>query len=205
MFNAEKPNLEELPSSAQLIRSTVIAAIGAAVILIAVVLPAEYGIDPTGAGRILGLTEMGEIKQELADEAEQDQMTHDEPEQSSSLLNEVFGLFVGTAHAQEAWTDTITFTLAPDAYTEIKLVMDEGAVAQYAWVAEGGRINFDLHAHGNGQSVDYDRGRGETSGEGSIDAPFAGEHGWFWRNRDSSAVTITLQLRGNYGDIVRSK
>tara|TARA_Y100000588_G_C14238886_1_gene918493 strand:+ start:1627 stop:2244 length:618 start_codon:yes stop_codon:yes gene_type:complete len=205
MFNAEKPNLEELPSSAQLIRSTVIAAIGAAVILIAVVLPAEYGIDPTGAGRILGLTEMGEIKQELADEAEQDQMTHDEPEQSSSLLNEVFGLFVGTAHAQEAWTDTITFTLAPDAYTEIKLVMDEGAVAQYAWVAEGGRINFDLHAHGNGQSVDYDRGRGETSGEGSIDAPFAGEHGWFWRNRDSSAVTITLQLRGNYGDIVRSE
>ena len=205
MFNAEKPNLEELPSSAQLIRSTVIAAIGAAVILIAVVLPAEYGIDPTGAGRILGLTEMGEIKQELADEAEQDQMTHDEPEQSSSLLNEVFGLFVGTAHAQEAWTDTITFTLAPDAYTEIKLVMDEGAVAEYAWVAEGGRINFDLHAHGNGQSVDYDRGRGETSGEGSIDAPFAGEHGWFWRNRDSSAVTITLQLRGNYGDIVRSK
>ena len=205
MFNAEKPNLEELPSSAQLIRSTVIAAIGAAVILIAVVLPAEYGIDPTGAGRILGLTEMGEIKQELADEAEQDQMTHDEPEQSSSLLNEVFGLFVGTAHAQEAWTDTITFTLAPDAYTEIKLVMDEGAVAEYAWVAEGGRINFDLHAHGNGQSVDYDRGRGETSGEGSIDAPFAGEHGWFWRNRDSSAVTITLQLRGNYGDIVRSE
>lgn len=205
MFNAEKPNLEALPSSAQLIRSTVIAAIGAAVILIAVVLPAEYGIDPTGAGRILGLTEMGEIKQELADEAEQDQMTHDEPEQSSSLLNEVFGLFVGTAHAQEAWTDTITFTLAPDAYTEIKLVMDEGAVAQYAWVAEGGRINFDLHAHGNGQSVDYDRGRGETSGEGSIDAPFAGEHGWFWRNRDSSAVTITLQLRGNYGDIVRSE
>jgi len=205
MFNAEKPNLEELPSSAQLIRSTVIAAIGAAVILIAVVLPAEYGIDPTGAGRVLGLTEMGEIKQELADEAEQDQMTHDEPEQSSSLLNEVFGLFVGTAHAQEAWTDTITFTLAPDAYTEIKLVMDEGAVAEYAWVAEGGRINFDLHAHGNGQSVDYDRGRGETSGEGSIDAPFAGEHGWFWRNRDSSAVTITLQLRGNYGDIVRSE
>ena len=205
MFNAEKPNLEELPSSAQLIRSTVIAAIGAAVILIAVVLPAEYGIDPTGAGRVLGLTEMGEIKQELADEAEQDQMTHDEPERSSSLLNEVFGLFVGTAHAQEAWTDTITFTLAPDAYTEIKLVMDEGAVAEYAWVAEGGRINFDLHAHGNGQSVDYDRGRGETSGEGSIDAPFAGEHGWFWRNRDSSAVTITLQLRGNYGDIVRSK
>ena len=205
MFNAEKPNLEELPSSAQLIRSTVIAAIGAAVILMAVVLPAEYGIDPTGAGRVLGLTEMGEIKQELADEAEQDQMTHDEPEQSSSLLNEVFGLFVGTAHAQEAWTDTITFTLAPDAYTEIKLVMDEGAVAEYAWVAEGGRINFDLHAHGNGQSVDYDRGRGETSGEGSIDAPFAGEHGWFWRNRDSSAVTITLQLRGNYGDIVRSK
>lgn len=38
MFNAEKPSLDELPSSAQLIRSTVIAAASAVVILVTVVL-----------------------------------------------------------------------------------------------------------------------------------------------------------------------
>jgi hypothetical protein len=203
MFNAEKPSLEELPSSAQLLRSTIIAAVSAAAILVTVVLPAEYGIDPTGVGRVLGLAEMGEIKRELAEEAEQDEMIHGGDE-SSSLLDGLFGLFVGAAHAQEAWTDTVTFTLVPGATAEIKLAMAEGDVAEYAWAAEGGRINFDLHAHGDGQSIDYDRGRGATSGEGRIEAPFPGEHGWFWRNRDDADVTVTLQLRGGYSEVVET-
>jgi hypothetical protein len=174
MFNANKPSLEELPSSAQLLRSTIIAAISAVVILVTVVLPAEYGIDPTGAGRILGLTEMGEIKRELAEEAEQDRAIHGGADESSSLLDAIFGLFVPTAHAQEAWRDEITFTLVPGASAEIKLVMEPGMTAEYAWVATGGRINFDLHAHGAGQSIDYDRGRGVTSGEGEIKCALRG-------------------------------
>ena len=72
MYNANKPNPEELPSSRQLIRST-IAALGVAIVLlVTVVLPAEYGIDPTRIGGVLGLTDMGEIKTQLAEEAEAD-------------------------------------------------------------------------------------------------------------------------------------
>lgn len=204
MFNSQKPSLEELPSSAQLLRSTIIAAISAMAILVAVVLPAEYGIDPTGAGRMLGLAEMGEIKQELADEAEKDQKLHGD-DQSSSLLHDIFGLIVGEAHAQEAWRDEITFTLAPGDYIEIKATMEEGATLFYSWTADGGRINFDLHAHAGDQNVTYEKGRGKTSGEGSFETPFAGNHGWFWRNRDSSDVTVTLQLRGDYSAIVRDE
>jgi len=203
MFNAEKPSLEELPSSAQLIRSTIIAAVSAVAILVTVVLPAEYGIDPTGVGRMLGLAEMGEIKQELAEEAEQDREIHS-PDRSSSVLDAILGVLISTAQAEEAWRDEVTFTLAPGDTAEIKLAMVAGNAADYAWVAEGGRINFDLHAHGDGQSIDYDRGRGASSGEGSIDAPFAGEHGWFWRNRDDADVTVTLQLRGDYSELVET-
>jgi hypothetical protein len=55
-----------------LIRSTLLAA-GAALSVLAVFhLPAEYGIDPTGLGSVLGLTEMGLIKQQLYAEAEAD-------------------------------------------------------------------------------------------------------------------------------------
>jgi hypothetical protein len=202
MLNAEKPDPALLPTLRQLRRSTIAAVIGAAVIGVGVYLPAEYGIDPTGVGTVLGLTEMGEIKQELAREAAEDALIHGE--QSSSLMDDIFGLFVGAAHAQEAWTNTVNFTLDPGATAEIKLVMAAGNVAEYAWVAEGGRINFDLHAHGDGQSIDYARGRGATEGAGSIEAPFPGEHGWFWRNRDDTAVTVTLQLRGSYSDIVET-
>jgi hypothetical protein len=200
MFNAEKPSLEDLPSSAQLLKSTLIAAVSAIVILVTVVLPAEYGIDPTGVGRAIGLAEMGKIKTQLAEEAEADRLLDAAGEDQSSLLQGILGLFVGAAHAQEAenWRDEITFTLAPGESAEWKLVMTEGQTAQYRVIVEGGRVNFDLHGHGSGQSVTYEKGRGSTGSEGAIVADFDGEHGWFWRNRDSSDLSVTVQVRGEY-------
>lgn len=203
MHNAPKPKLEDLPTKAQLRRSSIIAGVGAVFIGVAVYMPAELGQDPTGIGTILGLTEMGEIKQELKAEAEADALLHGEDQ--SSLMNDIFGLFVSTAHAQEAWQDTITFTLEPGEFTEIKATMEEGATLFYSWTSEGGRINFDLHAHAGGENVTYEKGRGKTDGEGSFETPFAGDHGWFWRNRDDEAVTVTLQLRGDYVAIVRDE
>ena len=203
MFNAEKPNLEELPTSAQLIRSTIIAAISAVAILVTVVLPAEYGIDPTGIGRVIGLAEMGEIKRELAEEAEQDHQAEAAPSDRSSLIDGFLGLFVGTAYAQEAeaWSDEVTITLSPGQTYEVKLAMNEGDVVPYRMAVEGGRVNFDLHAHGGGQSITYERGRGSTGSEGQIEAAFTGDHGWFFRNRDNQDVTVTLQVRGTYSEL----
>jgi len=77
MYNSNKPSAGDLPSSGRLLRSTAVAIVAAASILVTVVLPAEYGIDPTGAGRLLGLTEMGEIKTQLAAEAEADRAAVD--------------------------------------------------------------------------------------------------------------------------------
>ncbi|CUH89105.1 hypothetical protein PH5382_03051 [Phaeobacter sp. CECT 5382] len=202
MLNAEKPSLDELPSSAQLIRSTAIAAVSAVAILVTVVLPAEYNIDPTGIGGVIGLTEMGEIKTQLAEEAEADRLLELEGQEESSLMNDIFGLFVGAAHAQEAeiWRDETTFTLAPGDSAEWKLVMEEGQTVEYRMLVDGGRVNFDLHGHGGGNSVTYEKGRGSTGDEGQIVADFDGEHGWFWRNRDGSVVTVTVQVRGEYAE-----
>ena len=76
MYNSNIPSSEDLPSTSKLIKSTVLAAIGAGALLVTVVMPSEYGIDPTGAGRLLGLTEMGEIKTVLAEEAAADAIAH---------------------------------------------------------------------------------------------------------------------------------
>ncbi|BBI69651.1 hypothetical protein PKHYL_38420 [Psychrobacter sp. KH172YL61] len=72
MYNSDTPSQAELPSSNQLIKSTILAIIAAIVLLFTVVLPAEYGIDPTGVGKLLRLTEMGQVKQQLAEEAAAD-------------------------------------------------------------------------------------------------------------------------------------
>ena len=198
MHNAQKPALEDLPTTRQLLKSTAIAAASAVAILVTVVLPAEYGIDPTRVGGVLGLTEMGEIKQQLAEEKRQDEMSmvDDRP----SIWSDLADLFVSSAAAQDAteWRDETTFMLAPGESAEWKMEMTEGQVAQYRMTVEGGRVNFDLHGHGGGNSVTYEKGRGSSGEEGEITAAFDGDHGWFWRNRDSSVVTVKVQVRGDY-------
>lgn len=85
MYNANIPSSEELPSTSKLIKSTILAAIGAGVLLVTVVMPSEYGIDPTGVGKLLGLTEMGEIKTSLAEEAAADALAHAPKPQATSV------------------------------------------------------------------------------------------------------------------------
>ena len=214
MHNAQKPNLDDLPTARQLWRSTAIAAAAAALILVTVVWPSEYGIDPTGIGGFLGLTEMGEIKSQLAEEAEADRLMMKgqvEPQSSlqPGLLDVIFGAIVGTAHAQEAlaeapvWKDEITFALEPGQGVEIKLVMEEGAVAPFEWAVEGGAVNFDLHGDGSGNEISYEKGRAVSDATGELTAAFTGNHGWFWRNRGDAPVNMTLRVAGAYSEIKR--
>jgi hypothetical protein len=210
MHNAQRPTLDDLPTARQLWRSTAIAAGVAAVILATVVWPSEYGIDPTGIGGILGLTEMGEIKTQLSEEAEADRLLMKgavEPQSSlaPNVLDVIFGAIIGAAHAEEApvWRDEITFPLDPGQGIEIKLVMGEGAVAPFAWTVEGGAVNFDMHGDGSGREISYEKGRAVPKATGDLTAAFPGNHGWFWRNRGNAPVTITLRVMGDYTEIKR--
>ena len=62
MTSLGTPDIGDLPTTRQLNRATLLAAAAAALILVTAVLPAEYGVDPTGIGGALGLTPMGEMK-----------------------------------------------------------------------------------------------------------------------------------------------
>lgn len=210
MYNSDTPTRAELPTSAQLLKSTIIAIVAAIAILVAIVLPSEYGIDPTGVGGALGLTEMGEIKTQLAEEAEADRIRDQQnavptdAQQGSSLFDRIYGEFlVGSAQAQETRTDEMSVTLAPGEGAEIKLVMVKGAKANYAWTANGAVVNFDTHGDGGGENISYEKGRGVAEDEGVLEAAFDGNHGWFWRNRTDAPVTVTLKTSGAYSDIKR--
>lgn len=208
MYNSDIPSRAELPTSRQLLRSTLIAIVAALAILVTIVLPAEYNIDPTGVGRVLGLAQMGEIKVQLAEEAERDrQMDQNStvPAPGSSLLGRVFAaLVVSPASAQTASRqDVTTLTLTPGQGAEIKLVMKAGAKADYSWTVAGGVVNFDTHGDGGGKSISYEKGRAVPGDDGVLEAAFDGNHGWFWRNRTDAPVTLTLKTNGAYFDIKR--
>nr|WP_127807320.1 transmembrane anchor protein [Hydrogenophaga sp. NH-16] len=214
MYNSDTPLRAELPSSKQLVRSTILAAISAVVLLVAVVLPAEYGIDPTGIGRVLRMTEMGDIKQQLAAEAAADAAAA-APVAPAQTAGTTLGVSSANA-AQPApamvaaapkvvWRDEMPVILTPGEGTEIKLKMAEGAKVQYSWVVEGGAVNFDTHGDAPGKSISYEKGRGVASDEGVLEAAFTGNHGWYWRNRGEANVKVVLRTRGDYTDIKHVK
>ncbi|RJT21058.1 transmembrane anchor protein [Chakrabartia godavariana] len=202
MFNSQRPSVDDLPTSGQLFRATAVALVAAGAILVTVVLPAEYAIDPTGAGRALGFTQMGEVKAQLAAEAAADAIPQVSPtplvSQSSASADPVVG---------ERRSDVTTLTLAPGEGAEIKAKMAKGASLQFDWSVSGGAVNFDTHGdppdaprsfyHG------YGKGKDSTGEQGTLVAAFDGKHGWFWRNRSDRPVTITLRTDGIYEDIKR--
>lgn len=205
MFNSQRPDLEELPSSVQLLRSTVIALIAAIALLVTVVMPAEYAIDPTGAGRVLGLTQMGELKETLAQEA-----TAEAAAQASAPVQQAPQEQVAAAPAAEPVSeskpvlksDEMTVTLKPGEGTEIKLDMLNKAAVSYEWSTNGVPVNHDTHGEPyNGPSGyyhSYKIGQQVKGDKGEFTAIFDGTHGWFWRNRSNQDVTITLKTTGEY-------
>ena len=109
---------------------------------------------------------------------------------------------VSAAYAQEIRKDEISVTLQPGEGAEVKLAMSKGAKANFTWTATD-KVNFDLHGDGGGESTSYEKGRGVAEDDGVLEAAFDGNHGWFWRNRTSVPVTVTLKTGGAYTDIKR--
>ncbi|WP_425410019.1 transmembrane anchor protein [Hyphococcus sp.] len=217
MHNANKPEPSELPSTARLLKSTAIALAMALVILVTVVLPAEYGVDPTRVGSVLGLTEMGRIKMQLAEEAAADEIEAEttvsavpteavSPTPVSAETNSEPASAEMTAQAPAdpvtpVWRDEVTFTLDADAAAEYKLVMQEGETAEFEWFTDGAKLNFDTHGDRPGLNYhNYEKGS-LVSQEGMLTAAFDGSHGWFWRNRSGAPLTITLRTRGEYAEM----
>lgn len=220
MYNSETTLRAELPSSRKLMRSTILAALSAAVILVTVVQPAEYGIDPTGVGQLLRLTEMGQIKTRLAAEAAAEAtgqksaaepsiagITVSNPVPANPTLQAATPKATPVAAAAQpsSWRDEMRFSLKPGEGMEVKMRMKEGEKTVFAWAVEGGIVNYDTHGDSIGRSISYEKGRAVASDDGDLVAAFTGNHGWYWRNRGEADVTLVLRTRGDYSDIKRVK
>ena len=191
MFNAQKPTEKDLPTSSQLLKSTIIAIIVTFILLLIVIFPAEYGTDPTGVGNLLGLKEMGDIKMSLLDEAQNEPA--DEINVLSSNIDHKDKIVVNN--------DVVEHTLEPGQAIEIKLEMKRKSLVQYEWKTSKGGLNYNLHGDGykgTDNFVSYKKGRMVSSDNGDLKAAFDGYHGWFWRNREDYPVTVRLETSGDY-------
>ena len=183
MTTSEAP---PLPSIAQLIRAIGIAVVVATIILITAVLPAEYGIDPTGIGRAIGLLRP--------------------PASAVDMSIPVTAEAAATVTKPDAAyrSDEMTLTLKPGEGAEIKATMVKGSSYVFSWTVAGGTVEFDMHGEygdGTGGEASYAKGEEAASDHGTFHAPFDGRHGWFWQNLTWEPVTITLKTSGFYSKI----
>jgi len=172
------------PSQSRVLGATALAIVVASAILIAAVLPAEYGIDPTGIGRKLGLTALSGGQSDAP------------PPTSSSPAEPA----TSVASRRPLSTDTYEVELRPFEGVEYKYRLEAGDAIVYRWSA-GERVNFEFHGEPDGAPAKYFdsylKGQGRE-GQGGFTAAKSGIHGWFWENTGAGRVKVTLQSAGFY-------
>lgn len=159
--------------------------LAAAVILLVVVLPAEYQLDPTGLGRLLGL----------------DRLRGGTDAEGAVYLPEAEA-GAATEHDEPYRTETVEVPIAAREEIEYKVSMAGGSTVLFSWRTDRGALYEDFHAEPfndlNDQPVRYRERTSVSAGNGTLRAPFAGYHGWYWRNENDFPVTITLQVAGYF-------
>ena len=194
----------QTPSSRKLLLATVGAAFAAVVLLLTIVLPAEYGIDPLGTGRMLGLSKLAEAKAEPATTAEQTVA----PVAAADVATAAVPASAAPSTDAIAATrnDRTVLTLQPGQGAEVKATMQNGQQMEFQWQTDGELLYFDFHGDEFNAPQDvftsYQEGT-EAKQQGSFTATFGGKHGWYWKNRSNVSVTVVLTTSGNYEDIYR--
>lgn len=190
------------PSRSALAKATGGAAVAAAAILTFFVLPAEYGIDPTGVGTALGLTGMVAGKTEAAPVAET-------PRPAVGPANVAIPSKANISKTAAWRQDEMTITLAPHSGREVKAHMARGDSFIFQWKATGGPVKAEMHGEKagatDGSFTDYWKDLEITGGQGDFTAPFEGTHGWYFRNKGETPVKVTVKTVGFYKDLFQPK
>ena len=218
MNDRENQGLPTGPSRRKLLQSVLLTLAGAALATVLFVLPAEFGVDPTGIGTRIGLTRLaGATPPDIADAPRRVEGRYPEssPDAPFDYFDpETLGEPYSRPQSAPFRSETMVIALAEFEQVEVKAIMNRGDAIVYAWkLVEGGTVYTDFHAdphdadrYPEGYFVRY---RESESGaeSGSLVAPFTGNHGWYWLNIEENPVRIELTVHGYYdriAEIMRS-
>jgi hypothetical protein len=208
MSEMNQPVLEK----SKIIKATIIAMIIGAVLLITAVLPAEFGIDPTGVGKVLGfnrlyipedganqslgegtvaLTSYPLIKMEKAGSGSDVQrpIEADNPPPEKQF---------------DFREDSVEVIVPAGKGVEYKINMRKYGKMKYEWTTDNGVLYFDFHGEvkqlKSAKAVYFESYTIANSNNmvGTFLSPYEGKHGWFFRNAGSKDIKVTLRLKGEY-------
>lgn len=160
-----------LPSRRTLVLATAGSVLVAGMLLVGVVLPAEYGLDPVGTGRLFGLLGLARV-------------------QPMALSDESYRTDI--AEFRLAPSEWVEATYRFEEGESMVFAWDATADVSY---------NFHSAPDGAppGFAESYDAQESDRA-YGAYTAPFTGVHGWYWENLGTEYLTITLTTAGYYSE-----
>ena len=157
-------------------------------LLVTVILPAEYAIDPLGTGARLGLLQLGETGKQVA-------------ALEAGTGSAASGVPLLAPQEAKFTQETVTFKLKPKEGIEYKYRLEKGEALLYSWSASA-PMNTEFHAEPDGAprgyAQTYEKKDGMNGASGTLTAPFSGIHGWYWQNTTDQDQTVTLMSAGYY-------
>ena len=205
MTTNNQPNLNK----GQLLKSLIIALIIGAIVLLTAVLPAEYGLDPLGTGKLFGFSKLYQGNEKI------------ESNEIYSSLNFKkikiwkLGSTLSVPKPSEADNpppevqypqreDTIEVVVPAEKGIEYKFKSLKYGSTKYEWATDEGIVYIDFHGEVKQENppknVFYESYTLAYSNNmaGTLTAPFEGKHGWYFRNETKEDIIVTIRLNGNY-------
>ncbi len=181
----------ELATLAGLGKATALAVVLAALLLVFVVLPAEFNLDLTGFGGAVGLTRLSAPE----DEAEV------APPAAAQSPTEPVKAPVAEVVARAPRQDEVEVEVPAGKGVEYKFSMRAGERMKFSWTAGEDSLFFDFHGEPTGGPKDFFESytvSTATQSRGTFTAPFDGVHGWYWKNRGAALARVKLTTSGSY-------
>jgi hypothetical protein len=196
----------------KIIKATLISVIVGTLLLVIAVLPAEYGMDPTGAGNLLGFSKLY-----VPEAAGTNTLGAMVPGASNPTIKlEKAGSGPNVERPAEADNpppptqlksreDETKVVVPAGKGIEFKIDMLKYGKMKYEWTTSNGEVlYFDFHGEVKQEKkvkeVYFESYTIANSNNmvGTLLAPYDGKHGWFFRNTGSEDVTVNLRLKGQY-------
>ena len=196
----------------KIFKATLIAVLIGGLLLVVAVLPAEYGIDPTGAGKVLGFSrlyvpENNEIKSTSTISATSLRpLIKLEKAGSGPTVKRPAAADNPAPEEQLATREDERKVIVPAGKgIEFKIHMLKYGTLKYEWTTANNEIlYFDFHGEVQQekevQEVYFESYTISNSNNvvGTFLAPYTGKHGWFFRNKSNEDIVVNFRFKGQY-------
>ena len=169
----------------------------AALIVFAGILPAEFNRDPTGLGKLTGVIQLwAPAENVLTLNRNRSDVRPTQTSEKLPFRSEIVDILLAPSTKESAGKEEV----------EYKVHLEKGASVVYSWdvsdIDEPEDFYTEFHGHtvtaNKAMTVAYYRKATGTSDNGTLTAPFAGVHGWYFQNQSIKPVTVRLRLSGFY-------